>query len=388
MARAATTIFPGSPTFEPFEELLLPPSAVRRQLDPAAGCGPACLEMVLQLEAGTDHPLPGQDQASLARRGQAFRSGDDRLLSGAWATSPLGLMHTLNAHNPPDPWHPPGTQQYHIVHAADAAGPVAEVLGWLQGRSAAATTIRRPSLLLMRRGTHWMLAAGARVQADGLAWLAVADPAEGRLFGLTAAGVLDEFTANAIGQHPDWTARWLALVPSVLPRRAPPVADAPTPTTVPVPVPDGRTAGHAPDEDPKASDPILDASRHPSIRAGAPGSWLTPSEESDIVDTLRSLAAQARHPRAVAWLAPLSEARHLTVPAPAGLAAPPQRPTSSRLVHAADRDGRPVAELLLRGSPATLTRFVVVARSPHPVAQPPPAGGSDDDSRSSCHRAR
>jgi len=333
-----------------FESLLLLPGAVSRQIDSAAGCAPACLEMALGLEDGTGGPRPGRDQAALAARCRAWTTPDDTRHPFHWATSPSALQHVLNNHPLPGRPRRPGLQHYHIVHAASPRGPLEEILAWLRGTQSAARRLARPSFLLTRHGTHWMLAVGARVETGGLAWMAVADPASGRLLGLTSAGVAAEFTPNLVGHHPDWTNRRVAVIPSVLPRRAP--AESEEATSAEKPSPGGPASPARRSMPPPSPLALPVATAVPALPA---------DEEARLLATLSDFATRARHPLATRWLAPLGEGRHLVVAAPADLPAASRPAPLSQRAWVLDASGEAVAEIVLRGRPATLLQFAVLA---------------------------
>ena len=361
LARAACG-GPGSPgaigdrrlEVEPFERLLMPASGATRQLEPD-GCGAACLEMALALEHGTAGRVPGIDQASLAARCRAAATADgERPHPMRWAASPASLQHVLNAHPSAGEATDHRRQHYHIVHAAAPRGPLEEILSWLRGPRTASGHLALPSFLLTRHGTHWMLVVGARVHDKGLVWLAAADPASGRLLGLTPAGVQAEFTPNLVGTHPDWSGRHVAVIPSVLPRRwhaAPGASEGEAAAAATV----ASSLGGGDPTESAGVDFTADA------RSDA--------EAAPVLTRLAEFAAQARDPRAVRWLAPLREARHLVDPDhPAGRrgSAAPDGPRRAWVVDAARR---PVAEVALRGDPATVLQFSLlqsVDRGPSP----------------------
>jgi hypothetical protein len=335
---------------EPFERLLMPPAGAIRQAE-VDGCGPACLEMALALEHRGAGSAARTDQSSLAVLCRGMAAVGYSAHPMRWASSPAALQSVLNAHGPEAL--PAGRRQhYHVVHAAAARGPLEEILSWIRGPHTASGPLALPSFLLTRHGTHWMLVVGARVDDEGLVWLAAADPGSGRLLGLTTAGVQAEFTPNLVGTHPDWTGRHVAVIPSVLPRQRPGAPGGSGAVTA-------ATAAASPEAAP------TDDFHSPEMA----GKDFTVNARSDadaaaVLNLLSDFAEQAGDPLAVRWLAPLRQARHLIDPDhPAGsrgsaVAGNPRR------AWVVDALRRPVAEVTLRGAPAAVLHFTVLDKRP------------------------
>lgn len=344
-----------------WEELLLHPDNVSLQLDPATGCGPACLEMLLTLEGGGDPASAGQDQESLAALCQATSSPDDQPHPFAWDTCPARLQHAINSHPLPGDKRPPGLRHYHIVHAASPDGPLEEVLSWLRGHQTVARMLRLPSCLLIHHGTHWMLAVGAKVDAQRLLWLALADPASGRLLGLTAAGVAHTFSPNTIGKHPDWTGRHVAVIPSVLPRRPP-------------------TGTPPPEISPTAPTPTAQPSTRPPPTAisfaHTPLSGLGDHDQARLLDALVGFAREASHPFTRDWLAPLLQARRVVTDDPVATTATRPFARGTRRAWVLDARHTWIAEIIIRGTPPILLQFSMVTPA-DPTAPPVPATAPD-----------
>lgn len=333
-----------------FECLMLPAERVSRQIDPAAGCAPACLEMVLDWEQGLAGWQGGSRQAALSEQCALAGLAEEESGGTGWRTSPAAVCLVLNAHAShtlPSGGRP---HRYHVVHGATRDGPLQEVLDWLRGIQLSKERLALPSMVLTRHGSHWMLAVGARMDADGLNWLAMAEPASGRLLGLTAAGVAVEFSANLVGDHPDWYGRFVAVVPSVLRRRRRRVIEAAG----------GRAAtisgepGVGANVSPSASAVVSAGMASAAAASDGHGPAWSSEEAARVVAQLVGCACEAHASEAKAWLAPLRRVRSL---APAISLSSAGVGDGMHRLSALDSDGLVVAEVVVGGLPARLLQF-------------------------------
>lgn len=321
-----------SPESGDFEELLLRPSELLGQMDESLGCGPACLEMMLALEArtGVIHCAAHR----LSSNSWCVESSHPEDAPFIWKCRPSTLANAINHHGSIGPPRALGPRHYHVVHGASPEAPLEEIIAWLRGWPTMEGPLRLPSALLVHHGTHWMLAVGARVESGALAWMALADPDTESLICLTPDGVRDMFSPNTIGSHPDWFGRHIAVVPSFLHRPgAASLAESSVPRLL-----KPKTAPRPP----------MPATRPPARR-------LPPADESPLLETVHRWAGTAHHPIVESWLGPLAAARTIVNDhfPPSG-AAPMATVSSRRSAHLLDADGTALACIRYCVAPFTL----------------------------------
>jgi hypothetical protein len=341
-----TPLFP-CPSLGTFETLLLEKSVLQER---DTFCGAACLQMLLRLE---DSGYQGQ-QAEIAREAFRIKSPDDRK-SSEWTISPFGMQEIINRHTTVSELADPDKirWRYHVVHAAEAWGPLCEAVARLKGETISKKICREASVLLMDGGTHWALVAGAKVENGVIVWIALADPWQRELRFLTGPGLTEEFNASLKGEHPDWENRRIAVISTRLPRpKGNSLAAAGAPAT--------RSSRPAPPL------PSSRVGRLPEFSANGHSPALSRENKDRVLSALRDIAASCNTTGtngasgAGALLHRLKEA-HDTGHVRA-FTAPWSRIGIPRswLLQICDADGTPIAHARLLGDPPELAEFFML----------------------------